>query len=122
MGNFAVKPLSVPVKEFTSPIFFSSIKAISTSAWHSINSTAPAPTTTENDARCQGASLNKHLPFKCTFMCCDTDNCFPKKKFQIQFHVFLVLNETSNLPSVSYNGTQYMPWALQACSIKQRKT
>jgi len=32
------------VKHHTSSIFFSSAKAISTSAWHRINSTAPAPT------------------------------------------------------------------------------
>lgn len=32
------------VKNNTSSIFFSSAKAISTSAWHRINSTAPAPT------------------------------------------------------------------------------
>lgn len=32
------------VMNHTSSIFFSSAKAISTSAWHRINSTAPAPT------------------------------------------------------------------------------
>jgi hypothetical protein len=32
------------VKNHTSSIFFSSAKAISTSAWHRINSIAPAPT------------------------------------------------------------------------------
>jgi hypothetical protein len=39
------------VKDHTNSIFFSSAKAISTSAWHRINSTAPAPTKRECSIR-----------------------------------------------------------------------